>query len=90
VDIDGGPCTGHCGALRVVVQVKIVQLQRGLSVCTYRRRSWTEAELARILAAHRDGLSTYAIATRFGCTASTVQKRLAELRAREERLVTVL
>ena len=52
----------------------------------HRRRTWTEAELARIAAAWRGGLSTYEIAMRFGCNAVTIQKRLAELRAREERL----
>jgi DNA-directed RNA polymerase specialized sigma24 family protein len=53
-------------------------------MCAQRRRVWDEKELARILAAHRYGLSTAEIATRFQCTATTIQKRLAELRAREE------
>jgi DNA-directed RNA polymerase specialized sigma24 family protein len=53
-------------------------------MCAYRRRTWDEKELARILAAHRGGLSTAEIATRFACTATTIQKRLSELRAREE------
>ena len=43
---------------------------------------WTG--LARILAARADGLTTAEIAARFQCTATTIQKRLAELRAREE------
>jgi hypothetical protein len=40
-------------------------------------------ELGRILVARRDGLTTAEIAARFGCCDDTIQRRLAELRARE-------
>ena len=46
-----------------------------------RRRVWDEKDLARILAAHRYGLSTAEIATRFECTATTIQKRLSHAAA---------
>jgi predicted DNA-binding transcriptional regulator YafY len=48
----------------------------------HHRRIWDEKELARIVAARRGGLTTAEIAERFGCTSTTIERRLAELRAR--------
>ena len=51
-----------------------------------RRRTWDEHELKRIADAQRAGISMRAIAQRFDCNAGTIQKKLRELQAREERL----
>jgi lambda repressor-like predicted transcriptional regulator len=52
-----------------------------------RRRTWDEHELKRIADAQRAGISMRAIAQRFDCHADTIRKKLAEMRAREERLI---
>ena len=58
-----------------------------LLMAAQRRRAWDEKELGRILAAQRHGLSTREIAHRADGHTDTIWKKLAEMRAREERLI---
>ena len=46
----------------------------------HERFCWDERAIRRLLAARADGLTMRQLAARFGCSAVTVERKLAELR----------
>jgi chromosome segregation and condensation protein ScpB len=47
------------------------------------RQIWDERKLKRLAAARADGLTMAQLAARFSCSRVTVERKLAELRARD-------